>query len=812
VVNTGSVPRLGIPSLCLQDGPMGVRGTDFTTAFPAGISVGATWNTTAMLLRGQALGQEFKGKGVNIALGPVVGPLGRKPAGGRNWEGFGADPYLQGVAGAQTVSGIQSAGVISTLKHFMANEQEALREQLLAPGYSANIDDRTLHELYLWPFAEGVKAGAGAVMTAYNQVNNSYASQNSYLINYILKNELGFQGLVMSDWFGQRAGVDSILAGLDMSMPGEQSVDEVIGCAGGQASPCGPYTGVAWFANHLTQAVLNGSVPISRLDDAAIRILTPYYMLGQNSGYPPPNFSANTASNTGKPYPGSPLAFLQQSTVTVNYHVQVNTTQHAKLARDIATEAVTLLKNNRSTLPVLQSSKFAIFGTDAFPNPNGLNSCTMQECNSGVLGMGWGSGSTNYPFMSYPGSSIKNRAPNTVFYNSDTFPSGSLDTSATAIVFINSDSGEMMSAMGALAGQPTNVDGSEGDRISLSAAHNGDALVNAVVAAGFARVIVVVHTVGPVIMESWINQVDAVLVAHLPGQDAGESIADILFGVVNPSGPLPYSIPTSATAYSRSTDIYNPGLLAGGTYQDTYSEGLYIDYRYLNKNNITPRFAFGFGLSYTTFAIQNATITQANSLTVTPNVAQARPVAKIVPAQARTALVASASIPSGFKSILSYIYPWVSNPSTISAASTYPYPPGYPVGQSNITQPDYAPAAGALGGNPALFDIMFSVSAWVSNTGNVTGSMVTQLYITFPSGTTFDTPPIQLRGFDKTTLQPGESALQNFNVRRKDLSVWDTVSQNWIIPNMDAPGYQISLGQSSDALEISCNTASLVCS
>jgi beta-glucosidase len=171
VGNTGSALRFGIPNLCLQDGPLGIRSTDHNTAFPAGITVGATFDKALMYARGVALGEEARGKGINVLLGPVVGPLGRKPRGGRNWEGFGPDPTLQAIGGAQTIRGMQSTGTIACLKHYIGNEQELYRlNSVLQTAYSSNIDDRTLHEIYLWPFAGGVHAGVGSVMTAYNDV------------------------------------------------------------------------------------------------------------------------------------------------------------------------------------------------------------------------------------------------------------------------------------------------------------------------------------------------------------------------------------------------------------------------------------------------------------------------------------------------------------------------------------------------------------------------------------------------------------------------------------------------------------------
>lgn len=170
---TGSVLRLGIPQLCLHDGPLGIRNTDHITAYPPGITVGATFDKDLMHDRGVGLGEESRGKGVNVLLGPSVGPLGRKPRGGRNWEGFGMDPSLQGIAGSLTIKGMQSTGLIACVKHYIGNEQEMHRmSSIVTQGYSSIIDDRTLHELYAWPFAESVRAGVGSLMTAYNDVRS----------------------------------------------------------------------------------------------------------------------------------------------------------------------------------------------------------------------------------------------------------------------------------------------------------------------------------------------------------------------------------------------------------------------------------------------------------------------------------------------------------------------------------------------------------------------------------------------------------------------------------------------------------------
>lgn len=164
---TGSIPRLGFRSLCLQDGPLGVRDTDYISAFPAGVNVAATWDRGLANARGLAMATEHRGKGVDIQLAPVAGPLGRTAEGARNWEGFSPDPYLTGVMFADSIKGIQSAGIMACAKHYIAYEQDHFRlvDDSATWGFnisepiSANLDDQTLHELYLWPFADGIRAG-----------------------------------------------------------------------------------------------------------------------------------------------------------------------------------------------------------------------------------------------------------------------------------------------------------------------------------------------------------------------------------------------------------------------------------------------------------------------------------------------------------------------------------------------------------------------------------------------------------------------------------------------------------------------------
>ncbi|RMZ72277.1 glycoside hydrolase family 3 [Pyrenophora seminiperda CCB06] len=784
VGNTGSALRVGIPQLCLQDGPLGVRNTDHNTAFPPGITVGATWDKDLIKRRGIAIGEEFRGKGVNVHLGPSVGPLGRKPRGGRNWEGFGADPVLQAFGGALTVEGVQSTGVIATIKHLIANEQEEYRMwNLVKPGYSSNVDDRTLHELYLWPFAEGVRAGVGSVMISYNAVNGSASAQNSHLINGLLKDELGFQGFVMSDWLAQISGVPSTLAGLDMSMPGDKNDIPLV-------------FGTSYWMYEQTRSVLNGSVPVDRVNDAVTRILAAYFQMGQDQNYPRPNFDTNTQDAEGPLYPG--LLLSPRGVVNEFVDVQGN---HAEVAREVARDAITLLKNDGGILPLTRNASLKIFGTDAEKNPDGINSCADQGCNKGTLGMGWGSGSARYPYMDSPIDGFKARGATYQFFNTDSFPGNSNPSpNDTAVVFVTADSGENY----------ITVENNPGDRTSsnLNLWHNGDKLIKDV-AAKYSNVIVVVHTVGPILMNEWhdLPSVKAVLFAHLPGQEAGDSLMQVLFGDVSPSGHLPYTLPVSEDDYPKSVGIVGYQL---GQPQDTYTEGLYIDYRHFHKANVTPKYAFGHGLSYTSFSFSDATITPVTPLTAAP---PTRPAKGQTPTYSTAIPPASEAVwPANFPRLLRYIYSYLDQNDADAArkigdsASTYPYPAGY----SNEQKPGPA-AGGAQGGNPALFDTAYNIAVTVTNTGSRAGKAVAQLYVQFPSESTVDTPVIQLRDFEKTsTLAAGASQTLNLRVTRKDLSVWDVVAQNWVVPAVGGD-YGIWIGGASDQLRLRCGTASGSC-
>ncbi|KAL5478754.1 hypothetical protein ACEPAI_2031 [Sanghuangporus weigelae] len=801
VGNTGPATNVKFPSLCLQDGPLGIRFADHAAAFPAGVTVGATWNRDLMYQRGRLHGREARMKGVHVILGPAMGPLGRMPGGGRNWEGFGADPVLQGVAAYQTIKGIQEEGVIATAKHYILNEQEHFRQAFewgLPNALSVNIDDRTLHEIYLWPFAESIRAGVASIMCSYQMVNNSYACGNSKLLNGILKDELGFQGFLQSDWLAQRSGVASALAGLDMTMPG----DGLRWANGG--SLWGP---------HLTRSILNGSLPISRLNDMVTRIVAAYYQLNQDDPdrFPQegPNFSSWTDEQIGFLHHGSG----EGERGVVNKYVDVQgegEDAHGKLVRRIGAEAVTLLKNEDGILPLSKDgsgltsesrkARVAIIGEDAGEG-KGPNYCKDRGCNQGTLAVGWGSGATEFPYLVTPESALRSSFDSshvsvTSYPTNFIPPASSIEDQDLCLVFINADAGEGFIAH----------DGISGDRTDLHPQKGGDRLVQNVAkrcGRGKGKTVVVVHSVGPVVVERWIDmrEVKGLLFAHLPGQESGNSLVDVLFGDVDASGRLPYTVGKSLKDYGKAGQIMT--IPNGIIPQQDFKEGLYIDYRHFDKYMIAPRYEFGFGLSYTTFSYSDLNVTLIKPKSSYPS---PRPEGISPPTLDETIPPASEAVfPVGFRKLKKFIYPYINSVSEIKTGK-YPYPEGY-----DTLQPP-SQAGGSEGGNLSLWDVHAEVRFNLTNTGKRTGKEVVQLYVSFPGnvhigdgpsppGLYHDFPVRVLRGFDKVELAVGESKVVKLELTRKDLSYWSVVHQNWVMPTRGH--FKISVGSSSRNLPLS---------
>ncbi|KAJ5972930.1 Glycoside hydrolase superfamily [Penicillium vulpinum] len=802
VGNTGPAELVKFPSLCLQDGPLGVRFTQNITAFPAGITTGATWNRELMGMRGFALGEEARLKGVNVILGPSMGPLGMMPAGGRNWEGFGSDPVLQGVGAAETIRGIQRNGVMATAKHFIGNEQEHFRQAFdwgTPTALSSNIDDRALHEVFAWPFAESVRADVASVMCSYQMVNNSYACENSKLINGLLKDELGFQGFVQSDWLAQHTGVHSAIGGLDMSMPGDglHWAD-----------------GIPLWGSELTRAALNTSVPMERLNDMVTRIVAAWYHLGQDSWEPPapdgnggPNFSSWTKERVGHLHEGSPD---NDATDVVNKFVDAQGTgehAHSIIARQIAAEGTVLLKNINNTLPLLRDKstpngkyRVGVYGEDAGPG-RGPNACIDRGCNQGTLASGWGSGAVDFPYLVSPWEALQHAwskdSVDVKAYLTNTVVPQDLGEQDLCLAFVNADGGEGY----------IRADGIDSDRNDLFLQKNGTQLVEVVAkhcGGGQGKTVVIVHSIGPVVMETWIDLpgVHAVVYANLPGQESGNALVDVLFGDVDASGRLPYTI-------GRRLEDYGPGAQVRYENPDPsvpqvdLDQGLYIDYRYFDKFNITPRYEFGFGLSYTTFDYTALSIEKLQKKSEWPSKRLTNEVQP--PAYDNKQDNPTSSLfPPGFRALSKYIYPYLTTLEG-TAPGPYPYPDGY-------NEPhDPSAAGGGPGGNPSLYEPMLELTVEVKNTGTRTGQDVIQVYVSFPDGVAehrglgwsreaIEFPERVLRNFSKVLLQPGETRNVKMTLTRKDLSYWSVRAQNWVLPTEGK--FRIWAGRSSRDLPL----------
>lgn len=583
--NSGSVLRLGIPSICQDDGPAGIGGGGITvgiTQFSLGVTTAATWDKDLISSRFTDIANEFRGKGIHVAYGPITsGPLGRSPQGGRNYEGYGVDPYFVGVATRLSIEAMQNVGVVAVAKHMIGYEQESLRnEQILIPNpienvtgqpYSSDIDERTIHEVYLWGFMEAVRAGTGSVMCSYNRLNSTHACEDATSLNGWLKTEGNFQGFVVSDYGAVYSTANSANNGLDQEMA---------------LTPFQPL----YFGSQLQNAVTSNQVSVQRLNDMVARILTPFYALGQDKGYPTYGASRNVSGN------------------------------HGAGVRNLDAQAATLLKNVRTTtgsngtnsstlgLPLLKPKKIAVIGTDAFPTPGGPNNCGLighicmpAPIDIGTVTTGGGSGgNVNAPYVVDPLEALTARAK----------------VDNTTIVTSRSDFdylGAQHAAIGADAAlvfvQAYTHESS--DRSDLELRDSTATLIQKVAAVN-RNTIVVMSIPGPVIVESFIDSpnVTAVMSVYYAGQEKGNAIVDVLYGLVNPSGKLPFTMGKKLSDWPApivSIQTPDPHI--------SFNEKLLVDYRWFDANNIQPRFAFGFGLSYTTFSYSGIVVAK---LTPTP--------------------------------------------------------------------------------------------------------------------------------------------------------------------------------------------------
>lgn len=644
----------------------------------------------------------------------------------------------------------------------------------ISESISSNIDDKTMHELYLWPFADAVRAGVGSVMCSYQQINNSYACQNSKTLNGLLKGELGFQGFVMTDWQGQHTGAASAVAGLDMTMPGDTVFN----------------SGLSYWGTNLTLAVVNGTVPEYRIDDMAMRIMAAFFKVGNAVEQPPINFDAWTLDTYGNLHMAAGVGYQQ-----INWHVNVQD-DHASLIREIAAKGTVLLKNT-GVLPLNKPKFVAVIGEDAGPNPAGPNGCSDRGCDNGTLAMAWGSGTANFPYLVTPDAALQAQALQdgsryeSILNNNQPSATEALvsQENATAIVFVNADSGEGY----------IDVGGNEGDRNNLTLWKDGDQLVKNV-SSWCSNTIVVIHSTGPVLVTDWYNStnITAILWAGIPGQESGNSIADILYGRVNPSGRTPFT--WGATRESYGTDVlYEPNNGNAAPQQD-FSEGVFIDYRYFDKYNTSLIYEFGYGLSYTTFEYSNIQVQKSSVCDYEPTTGQTSPAPTFGNYSTN---LQDYLFPQDITPVWQYIYPYLNSTDGKTASKD----PNYGQTAAQFLPPNATdsgpqpllPASGvnSPGGNAMLYDTMYTITADIKNTGSVVGDEVPQLYVSLGGP---NDPKVQLRDFDRIRIDPGQTAQFTGTLTRRDISNWDVVAQDWVVSQYPKTVY---VGSSSRKLALS---------
>lgn len=617
--HTKGVPEAGIPEVMMCDGPHGLRkqiedGEAMNgnrsvpaTCFPAAVTSACGWDPELMEEIGEAIAKEAAANGVGLVLGPGAN-IKRNPLCGRNFEYFSEDPLLAGKLAAGFIRGVEGTGVSSCLKHFALNNQEYKRL-----SSDSVVDERTMREIYLAAFETAVKEGRpSAVMCAYNKVNGVHCSDNKKLLTDILRDEWGFEGLVVSDWGAMWDRIEAFKAGCDLNMPG----------------------GSAYMEAEARRAVKSGELDEKCVDRSAGRV-------------------ARLAIRGNDPKLKGVRADME-----ANY----------ELARRAAAESAVLLKNEGGLLPLLSESEAVFIGHMA-------RAARYQ-----------GSGSSHInPWR------LKNVMD--VCENVKFVPGCDADGETTDELVAEAVEAAKSAKKAVIFAGLTDKYESEGfDREDMTMPSGQLRLIEAVAEANENTAVVLFC--GSPVETPWVGKVKAVLYMGLPGEAAGDATADILFGRVSPSGKLAESWPV------RYSDCVSSGYYAHGRRDAHYREGVYVGYRYYVSAGVKTRFAFGHGLSYTSFEYSGLEISGE------------------------------------------------------------------------------------------------SVKCTVKNTGEVAGAEVAQLYITPPEGNIYR-PKLELRGFEKVYLEPGESREIVFHLTDRAFAVWNG---GWVVPG---GRYTVSVGSGSDDLRLS---------
>lgn len=562
--SNGGVKRLGIPELKMADGPLGVREeisrdnwapagltNDFATYYPAGGGLAATWNAEMAHTFGNSLGEELRARDKDMLLSPAINIV-RTPLGGRTYEYMSEDPFLNKKIAVPLIVGLQEKDVMACVKHYVANNQETNRDFV-----DVQIDERTLREIYLPAFEASVKdAKAYSIMGAYNKFRGEYLCENDYMLNKILRDEWGFEGVVVSDWAAVHSTAKTLKNGLDIEM--------------GTPKPFNEF----FLADKLIAAVKSGEVSEAEIDLHVKRILRVLFQVKAMGG--------------GERAKGS-----------------IATEAHYQNAYKIASEAVVLLKNENNALPLkLDGVKsIAVIGNNA-TKKNAL--------------AGFGAGVKTKREIT-PLEGLKNRLPSSIKIN---YAEGYLEryeeknkgnlgniTSSGPVTINQLDPAKLQEALDAaknsdvaiiFAGSNRDYETESSDRRDLKLPFGQEELIKKVLAVN-PKTIVVMIAGAPFDINEVNKKTSALVWSWFNGSEGGNALADVLLGKVNPSGKLPWTMPKSIMdSPAHATNSFPGGKSVN------YAEGILVGYRWFDTKKIAPLYPFGFGLSYTTFAFDNA--------------------------------------------------------------------------------------------------------------------------------------------------------------------------------------------------------------
>ncbi|MDR2065705.1 MAG: glycoside hydrolase family 3 C-terminal domain-containing protein [Prevotellaceae bacterium] len=564
------VPRLGIPENWMSDGPHGIRAevlwdewygagwtNDSCTAFPALTALAATWNPSLARLYGKSIGEEARYRNKNVLLGPGVN-IYRTPLNGRNFEYMGEDPFLASVMVVPYIIGVQSNSVAACVKHFALNNQEKYRDHI-----NVTVSERALHEIYLPAFKAAVQQGkAWAIMGSYNRYKEQHCCHNQYLLNDILKKEWNFDGVVISDWGGVHDTKEAINNGLDMEFGTWTD-----GLDFGRSNSYDSY----FLARPFLNLLKSREADEKHLNDKVRRVLRLIFRTNMSPGINYGSF-------------GSP--------------------EHAAAGRKIAEEGIVLLKNADNLLPVNigNTKKILVVGENAvkpMTTGGGSSSLKVKYEISPLEGIRLRAGRkaevkylAGYESPATKEQDVKNaKEPQQKEINYEALRNEAATAAKEADIVL------FFGGLNKNSGQDCEGD----DRNSLELPYQQDALIEDLLKANPRTAVIIIS--GNAVAMPWINRTPAIIEAWYNGTEAGNAIAAVLFGDVNPSGKLPFTFPVRL----QDNGAHAAGEYPGDGENEIYKDDIFVGYRWLDKENIRPLFAFGHGLSYTTFNYGKAT-------------------------------------------------------------------------------------------------------------------------------------------------------------------------------------------------------------